>query len=1053
MGRQNFPTNKSEFKPKGDQNCCSSHQRSFLLKNSDGLLVRKGFIMPGRQSTGPPSSKKAKPQKQKTKRTLNALAIAEAQNPVRSKIRKSRLGQTEAEPTKRKRADQDEDEDSDLEGGGERFKRRRGGEKDQFGNEIEVGSDSSGNEWTIGKIDDDDDSDLDSDEAMGESDKERYDGFTFRGSSALQSGKKRQLKFKDVKNSKSHVEDIDLRENGEEFDNPADGDDDLGEDAVDLADMLDASDSDHEDGQETFGYGSSSDEADGSGGDSQNSDDEENDRGEEDTLLSFSGNEEDPEDPGKLASLQALVSKMNQGDERSSRSLGEIDAQESAAPSDLPLSSKRKLTAADLLSSKTDPELRKSIKMLVDNEEKRSSKGGLSNNNDVPLPKRQQDRIDRAAAYEKSKETLSRWIDTVKHNRRAEHLSFPLKEPNSVIAQGTKRLLPTSHTKPLTDLEGTIQNILQDSGLAAPEGKSEDQIQAFEELRIRKMPLEEAQTRRAELRRARELLFREEIRQKRINKIKSKTYRKVHRKERERMAQQEKDAMTAAGVDDSDAEQERNDRQRAEERMGARHRESRWAKGVKDSGRARWDEDARGGVTEMARKGEELRRRIEGKRVGGDDDEAVLSDSGSDDQNDIDDRLRRLEGDDIAFDASSKGGRLANMDFMKGADANRKAQNKEDLERLRREEAGEDTPSDGGSEEGLGRRVFGPSQNRPATTKNTTSGKKSEFEEREGSDAETEAGAGDTIPEAEADLEVIVDSSMTNDWARSDKKQTLAEKQKQNASRTTNNSQAQSSENPWLTSTKSGANSGKKRVSDSQTGAIISNNLPGNKVANGITAQKEKQPPRSALKGSRDVEKALQTKGPLKSKSSQPAKSVPAEATIPAETSDNENEDTATGTQPFILRNSDLIRKAFAGDAVTADFEREKLANASDEDFKFIDSSLPGWGSWTGAGVHISKKAQKRNAKYNTKTRGIAKDKRKDAKLDKVIINEKRVKKNGKYLASQLPHPFETRQQYERSLRLPVGPEWTTKETFQGATKPRILMKQGVIAPMRKPII
>ena len=56
-------------------------------------------------------------------------------------------------------------------------------------------------------------------------------------------------------------------------------------------------------------------------------------------------------------------------------------------------------------------------------------------------------------------------------------------------------------------------------------------------------------------------------------------------------------------------------------------------------------------------------------------------------------------------------------------------------------------------------------------------------------------------------------------------------------------------------------------------------------------------------------------------------------------------------------------------------------------------------------------------------------------------------------MATQLPHPFENRQQYERSLRLPIGPEWSTKETFQSATKPRVMIKQGVIKPMEKPTI
>jgi len=36
---------------------------------------------------------------------------------------------------------------------------------------------------------------------------------------------------------------------------------------------------------------------------------------------------------------------------------------------------------------------------------------------------------------------------------------------------------------------------------------------------------------------------------------------------------------------------------------------------------------------------------------------------------------------------------------------------------------------------------------------------------------------------------------------------------------------------------------------------------------------------------------------------------------------------------------------------------------------------------------------------------------------------------------------------------LPVGPEWVTKESFQDATKPRVILKPGVIAPMSKPMV
>jgi U3 small nucleolar RNA-associated protein 14 len=32
-----------------------------------------------------------------------------------------------------------------------------------------------------------------------------------------------------------------------------------------------------------------------------------------------------------------------------------------------------------------------------------------------------------------------------------------------------------------------------------------------------------------------------------------------------------------------------------------------------------------------------------------------------------------------------------------------------------------------------------------------------------------------------------------------------------------------------------------------------------------------------------------------------------------------------------------------------------------------------------------------------------------------------------------------------------MGPEWMTKQSFQEAVKPRLLMKQGIITPMSRP--
>jgi U3 small nucleolar RNA-associated protein 14 len=55
-------------------------------------------------------------------------------------------------------------------------------------------------------------------------------------------------------------------------------------------------------------------------------------------------------------------------------------------------------------------------------------------------------------------------------------------------------------------------------------GLDEKQIQEREELQLQKLSPEEAKRRRTELRAMRELLFRDELKQKRLKKIKSKRY-------------------------------------------------------------------------------------------------------------------------------------------------------------------------------------------------------------------------------------------------------------------------------------------------------------------------------------------------------------------------------------------------------------------------------------------------------------------------------------------------------------------------------------------------
>lgn len=55
-----------------------------------------------------------------------------------------------------------------------------------------------------------------------------------------------------------------------------------------------------------------------------------------------------------------------------------------------------------------------------------------------------------------------------------------------------------------------------------------------------------------------------------------------------------------------------------------------------------------------------------------------------------------------------------------------------------------------------------------------------------------------------------------------------------------------------------------------------------------------------------------------------------------------------------------MIKEAFAGDNVIADFMKEKRRTEQADKPKDIDLVLPGWGEWGGMGLKPSTKKRKR---------------------------------------------------------------------------------------------
>jgi len=169
-------------------------------------------------------------------------------------------------------------------------------------------------------------------------------------------------------------------------------------------------------------------------------------------------------------------------------------------------------------------------------------------------------------------------------------------------------------------------------------------------------------------------MFRADAKAKRLAKIKSKTYRRLKKKQKQKLIEQLGDGDDSA---DDEARLQR-EVERARERATLKHKNTgKWAKAMK--ARNELDEDQRQEVLEMLQRGEKLKRKIHAQ---GEDDED--DDDSSDDTAD-EGQIRASAFDEVTRLAEGGGaehseGGLFSMKFMKDAMTrdNRKAQDMAD---------------------------------------------------------------------------------------------------------------------------------------------------------------------------------------------------------------------------------------------------------------------------------------------------------------------------------------------------------------------------------------
>ena len=859
----------------------------------------------------------------------------------------------------------------------------------------------TGPSWDIedGGVRSEDDEEIDSDEAFGESDEEKYEGWKF-GAGAKKTG-----------TMDSHA--------GE-----TDDDDDEDGDMMDISRMLDG------DASRTGSESDSEDEEDDVHSGVDSGDERLQRRMESIAATAGTKRAATDDDGGPVKEVKRRV--LNERTEAVPE--GEWSAPSRSAGASL-------LTIDDLMApvraqgGTAFTSLRDTAKALrhkqADGRQAVASrKGGAALQ--APLPSVVQDRLDRSAAYEETKAEVQGWQPTIKRIREAEHLSFPL-QPEPVIKPSTS--LMTTQFKPSNEFERGVAAMLEREGL------SEKRLAEAEELKMneRGMSADEIRARREELRKMRDLLFREEQKAKRVSKIKSKTYRKIARKQRQREQEKANEAglLVNDNAENEETERENAERLRARERATLKHKNTgKWAKNMIGLHGSNDMPEARNAIEEQLRRGEELRRRIQGQQ---DEESSGDEDAGneSDEEGAADafDELRTLERKSEAQrrqdeeDMAGKKG-VWGMKFMKDARDRKARETKDDIDNFQTQmEEMERSEGEDGAEDGDGggepERYVGSNPGRMAFAAAATSALQRNVDERE-----NDSGKDDVVGGF---------SDEVSHGGRS--------KSGQRASPTP----ASDGSNPWLVGKGMTKLSRKKNESTvSKEGSAQS------KAANRIqkhVARGDEERAEAIEDAQLDIDPEARLKLRATQASSAGSKPKKTRSATNGATGDHSDSDedslddepaAVRGKGPVAMRQRALVAEAFAGDDVAADFAEEKSSIINADAPQTIDTTLPGWGSWGGKGVRVNKKrAEEQKKRFAKVVPGLDPSKRKDAAMTNVIINHKKDKKADKYRGTDVPYPYTSRAQYEMAMRNPLGPEWNTRTQHQKLTLPRVTTKPG----------
>nr|XP_009417726.1 PREDICTED: uncharacterized protein C57A7.06 [Musa acuminata subsp. malaccensis] len=626
----------------------------------------------------------------------------------------------------------------------------------------------------------------------------------------------------------------------------------------------------------------------------------------------------------------------------------------------------------------------------------------------APLPKVEREKLERKIAYERAKKDVTKWEPLVKRNREAPTLYF---DEDVNLGYSTVGAIASEFT-PRTEFEKKMSLLVHNPEVVEAHNKDGARL-----LELNKISVEDVRDHQNRLAKMRSLLFRHEVKSKHIKKIKSKTYHRILKKERlkEVSADVEMDPET---MKDNARKQEFK---RAEERMTLKHKNrSKWAKRILKRGLTVQDEGTRAAITEQLNQHALLTRKMNSLK------DTSSSDEFSDDNDDADEEfspgteredtfrllnkakentLKAIEDEDEL----PKSGVFALPFMERGLKKRQEAAEEEarialhEYDASLRQLENENDVESPKSTKVSGRKVFGP----PINKTQESSSRKESYNADKSSDSEDDFEAvdcvdvGHEVKNHSQELHLVAalhdDPEKTHDSIF----KSFDDIMKHPGTKTTYEVAIFASDS-W-----------KKMKGE---------NVGDDSTTRDEVVQNPQEPNSNSIDQDND--------------------------------DDDSEEEMVDGFLPSSLKydyklpsQTDLIHRAFAGDDVEAEFEMHKLDILNEENPEPEKPVLlPGWGQWTDIqqkkGMPSWMLKEHENAK---RKRDDALKKRKDANLKHVIISEKVDKKAEKLLTKTLPFPYTSKEVYEQSIRMPIGPEYNPAITAGALNRPVVVKKAGVI--------